>query len=95
MPIEGPVTRAKIDRTDDFSQAGERWRSYDERYRMSVVRNLGDELKKVEDRKVVDAMIDLFERCDAEMAKLIRRRSEGKLEELGKTATEQLASTAH
>jgi catalase len=71
--IEGRLTRAPIERTNDYAQAGERYRTMPEWERDDLVLNLVTLLGQAEE-DVQDRMIVHLERCDEEYG---RRVAEG------------------
>ncbi|OWA37200.1 catalase [Saccharibacillus sp. O16] len=46
-PLEGQVTRQRIAKTDDFSQAGDQYRSYTDQQRQNLLANLVNDLRQV------------------------------------------------
>jgi len=81
LTIAGTVTREKIPNPDDFTQAGETWRGLIPALRFSVVRNLGDELARVRDQKIVSTIIGFLTQADAPLGELVRRRARGELDD--------------
>lgn len=71
--VQGQLVRQKIDRANDFKQAGERYRQHTEAERDDLINNLVDNLKDA-DQVVKDKMVALFTQCDADYG---RRVSEG------------------
>lgn len=67
------LTRQKIDRQNNFAQAGERWRLHEDWEKDELVKNLVSTLAPVE-KHIQEKMIDLFNQCDAEYG---RRVAEG------------------
>ncbi len=61
--LSGRLTRATIARTNDYAQAGERYRTISDWEREDLVRNLVDMLGQCEDH-IQERMIDHFARCD-------------------------------
>jgi len=83
-PIEeAAATRASTPLIDDFTQAGESWRSFSAPMRVSVIRNLGDELAGVGDQKVVSTICGFLRRADAYLGDAVLRRARGQLADLG------------
>ncbi|GEO27880.1 catalase X [Alicyclobacillus acidoterrestris] len=71
--VSGHLVRQKIDRTNDFKQAGERYRAFEDWERDDLIANLVNGLSKC--RKVIqDKMIEHFTKADAEYG---RRVAEG------------------
>ena len=79
--IEGRLTRAPIERTNDYAQAGERYRTMPEWERDDLVLNLVTLLGQAEE-DVQDRMLVHLNRCDEEYG---RRVAEG----LGRTAPQE------
>ena len=67
------LVRAKIDRQNNFAQAGDRYRTFEDWEREDLITNLVSTLAPVE-KVVQDKMIDLFTQCDADYG---RRVAEG------------------
>jgi catalase len=67
------LVRQKIDRTNDFKQAGERWRMHEEWEKEDLVKNLVNTMQPAE-QHVKDKMVELFTKCDPEYG---RRVAEG------------------
>lgn len=59
------LVKQKIDRTNDFKQAGERYRTFEDWERDDLILNLVNTLKTA-DKRIQDKMIELFTQCDAE-----------------------------
>ncbi|WP_337103944.1 catalase [Paenibacillus sp. YIM B09110] len=60
MPLHGMAGRQRIDKTDDFTQAGERYRSLSEKQRSNLISNLTDELKQTNDEIRLRAICNFF-----------------------------------
>jgi catalase len=69
--VEGNLVRQKIERTNDFKQAGERFRAFDDWERDDLILNLVNTLKPA-DKRIQDKMIDLFTQCDEEYGRRVR-----------------------
>jgi catalase len=67
------LVREKIDRTNDFKQAGERFRMFEDWERDDLILNLVNTLKPVQPH-IQQKMIELFTQCDSEYG---RRVAEG------------------
>ncbi|WP_272898767.1 catalase [Paenibacillus sp. MMS18-CY102] len=65
-PLQGSVARQKITKTDDFTQAGERYRSLPEDEQEWLVRNLIGELQQTPEQTQLRAVCNFF-RADAEL----------------------------
>ena len=57
------LVRQKIDRTNDFKQAGERYRTFEDWEREDLISNLVGALAPA-NKIIQDKMIDLFTKCD-------------------------------
>ncbi|MBA2331825.1 MAG: catalase [Actinobacteria bacterium] len=71
--ISGRLTRSTISRTNDYGQAGERYRTMPDWEREDLVLNLTDLLGQCE-RQIQERMVEQFSRCDGELG---RRVAEG------------------
>jgi catalase len=71
--IEGNLTRGQIPRTNDYAQAGERYRTMPEWEREDLVFNMIDLLSQC-DRPIQERMVEQLTRCDPEYG---RRVAEG------------------
>jgi catalase len=71
--VSGKLTRSKIARTNDYAQAGERYRTMPDWEREDLVHNMIDLLGQCE-RQVQERMADHFAHCDADFG---RRVAEG------------------
>lgn len=67
------LVRQKIDRTNDFKQAGERYRAFEDWERDDLILNLVNTLKPAK-KEIQDKMIELFTKCDEDYG---RRVAEG------------------
>lgn len=88
LPLEQAVTREKIGLFDDFAQAGETWRSFSGPLRVSVIRNLGDELARVQNQRVVQTICGHLRQADPYLGDAVLRRSQGQLADLGAVEAE-------
>lgn len=68
-----PLVRQKIDRQNNFKQAGERFRAFEDWEREDLITNLVNTIKPAE-KHIQDRMVELFTQCDAEYG---RRVAEG------------------
>nr|WP_247236694.1 catalase [Telluribacter sp. SYSU D00476] len=71
--VEGKVVRQSIDRTNNFKQAGERFRLFEDWERNELINNLVNTLGPAQ-KHIQDRMIELFTQCDEEYG---RRVAEG------------------
>ncbi|RCW44933.1 catalase [Paenibacillus prosopidis] len=60
VPLQGSAGRRKIDKTDDFTQAGERYRSLPEEQQANLVANLVGELQQTNDDIRLRAICNFF-----------------------------------
>ena len=67
------LVRQKIDRTNNFQQAGERYRTFEQWEKDELILNLVNTLKPAQ-KHIQDKMISLFSQCDEEYG---RRVAEG------------------
>ncbi|MEX2184760.1 MAG: catalase [Chloroflexota bacterium] len=63
--VHGRLMRATIERTNDFAQAGDRFRTMPEWERDDLVKNLIDLLGQC-DREIQTRIVELFARCDSD-----------------------------
>ena len=63
--IHGRLVRTKIGRTNDFAQAGERYRTMPDWERADLVANMVGLLSRCE-RQIQDRIVGLFAQCDAD-----------------------------
>lgn len=70
---EGNLVKQKIDRTNDFKQAGERYRLFEDWERDELIRNLVNTLAPCH-QQIQDQMIELCTKCDEDYG---RRLKEG------------------
>ncbi len=63
--------RQKIDRPNDFAQAGDTYRAFDETEKNELISNLVDALKVCKPH-IQEAMVDYFTEADAEYGKRVR-----------------------
>ena len=71
--VEGNLVRQKIERTDDFAQAGERYRAFSDEERGELIRNLVGALSQCK-REIQERMVGYFTKADADYG---RRVAEG------------------
>ncbi|MCR8642637.1 catalase [Paenibacillus sp. N1-5-1-14] len=65
VAVNGPVTRQKIEKTNDFAQAGERYRTFSEQERDNLIANLVGDLQSVNEQTKLLAICNFF-RADRE-----------------------------
>ncbi|HVF05785.1 MAG TPA: catalase [Frankiaceae bacterium] len=69
--IEGRLTRATIERTNDYGQVGRRWREdMDDAERDDLVRNLVDALSQC-DKQIQEQMVVHLTRCDTDYGRRV------------------------
>jgi catalase len=91
MPeYSGRLVRQKIDRENNYQQAGERYRSFEDWERDELISNLVNTLKSA-NKIIQDKMIEHFTRCDADYG---RRVAEG-LQNMSTDAQKGPSGTAH
>lgn len=64
-PLQGAAGRQRIDKTDDFTQAGERYRSFSDQERDHLISNLVNDLKQTNENIQLRAVCNFF-RADRE-----------------------------
>ncbi|GMA16136.1 catalase [Deinococcus metallilatus] len=69
--VEGKLVRESIDRTNNFGQAGEQYRAFEDWERDDLINNLVANLKDAA-QVIQDKMIDLFTQCDADYGRRVR-----------------------
>lgn len=70
---DASLVRQKIERTNDFKQAGERYRAFEDWERDDLILNLVNTLAPAQ-KHIQDKMVELFTQCDADYG---RRVAEG------------------
>jgi catalase len=83
------LVRQKIDRQNNFKQAGERYRLFEDWERDDLINNLVNTLAPAQ-KHIQDKMVELFTQCDAEYG---RRVAEGLKEKSGKTDSGPIGTT--
>ena len=68
--VSGPVTRQTISRTNNYGQAGERWRAFEEWERVELVTNLVDALSQC-GADIQQRMLWHFSQADAEYGRRV------------------------
>jgi catalase len=69
--VQGPVIRQKISRTNDYQQAGERYRTFHDEERDDLILNLVSALKQC-DAHIQERMVEHFMQCDPEYGTRVR-----------------------
>jgi catalase len=67
---EANLVKQKIERTNDFKQAGERYHMFEDWERDDLILNLVNTLSTC-DKRIQDKMIELFTRCDEEYGRKV------------------------
>ena len=83
------LVRQKIDRTNDFKQAGERYRTFEDWEREDLISNLVNALAPA-NKIIQDKMIELFTKCDPDYGQQVAdgiMSAEKMMNENGKPAT--------
>jgi catalase len=70
--LDGDITRLKISLTNDFEQAGERYRSLGKMNQDHLVDNIVDSLGKA-DKPIQQRMVENLTRADPELGKLVKK----------------------
>jgi len=95
--VEGKLVRAKIEKTNDFGQAGERWRMFSDFERDELINNLVGALRDCR-KEIQDRMVGYFTQADPDYG---RRVAEGiaaggpGVEQTKKTATREAEQRGH
>jgi catalase len=66
FPIGTSTIQSKIDKENNFIQAGETYRSFSKKDQDNLIKNLGQTLISVKDKKVVAKMISYFYQADSD-----------------------------
>lgn len=69
FPAGITTTQATIDKENNFKQAGDTYRSFSKKDQDNLIKNLGNALNGVKDKKVVAKMISYFYQADADYGK--------------------------
>jgi len=69
--VQGNLVRQTIERTNDFKQAGERYRSFEEWEREELINNLGAGLSGCR-KDIQEKMIEYFTQCDQDYGRRVR-----------------------
>lgn len=79
---------APIERTNDYGQAGQTYRSFEDWERDELIKNLSDALA-VCDKRIQDAMIEHFTKADEDYGRRVKKGIEKKMKELAKQEREK------
>ncbi|MES1023031.1 catalase-related domain-containing protein [Gloeocapsa sp. BRSZ] len=69
--VEGSVTRQKISRTNDYGQAGDRYRAFSDEERDDLILNLVNALKQC-NSDIQERMVEHFTQADPEYGSRVR-----------------------
>ena len=69
--VAGNLVRQPIDRTNNFAQAGERYRMFEDWERNDLINNLISALKPAK-KHIQDKMVELFSQCDEDYGRRVR-----------------------
>lgn len=72
---------APIERTNNYGQAGETYRSFEDWERDELIKNLSEALA-ISDKKIQDAMIEHFTKADEDYGRRVKEGIEKKMKEL-------------
>jgi catalase len=86
------LVRQKIERTNDFKQAGERYRAFEDWERNDLILNLVNTLAPAA-KVIQDKMIDMFTKCDEEYGRRVKEGLEKKAKEMKTPAPSGAAHT--
>jgi catalase len=83
-----PLVRQKIDRQNNFRQAGERFRAFEDWEREELISNLVNTIKPAE-KQIQDKMVELFTQCDAEYGRRVAEGLNAAVSEPGPIGTKE------
>ncbi|GAB4023214.1 catalase [Spirosoma koreense] len=95
--VAGNVIRQPIDRTNNFKQAGERYRLHEDWERDDLISNLVNALSGAE-QPIQDKMIELFTLCDEEYGRRVReglQQSQSNGQASAEEAVQEAVETSH
>src|SRR5687768_3023307 len=70
---EANLVRQKIDRQNNFGQAGETFRNFEDWEREELINNLGNDLAKC-DTRIQEKMLEYFTQADENYGRLVREK---------------------
>ncbi|WP_051239601.1 catalase [Pontibacillus halophilus] len=85
--VEGKLQRSEIDRTNDYKQAGERYRTFEDWERNDLITNLVNSLKPCTP-EIQHKMVEMFWKCDADYGRRVGEGLGMKFKEDGTVDTE-------
>ena len=68
--VQGNIVRQSISRTNDYKQAGERYRSFSDAERNDLINNLVSALKQC-NQDIQERMVTMFSKCDTDYGKRV------------------------
>jgi catalase len=89
---EAHLVRQKIDRQNNFGQAGETFRNFEDWEREELINNLGNDLAKC-DKRIQEKMLEYFTQADENYGRLVKERIEMATQELMKMKHQQTTGT--
>ncbi|EYB69143.1 catalase [Deinococcus phoenicis] len=95
--VEGNLVRQSIERTNNFGQAGEQYRNFEDWEREDLINNLVANLKDAA-QVIQDRMIDLFTQCDPDYGRRVAEglaRAGQSMEEKKEEAVQQAEERSH
>lgn len=92
--VAGNLMREPIDRTNNFSQAGERYRTFEDWERNDLINNLVDALSGAIPA-VQNRMVELFSQCDEDYGRRVREGLEQRRNGNGQPAGQVSPEAAH
>ncbi|APH06115.1 catalase [Bacillus weihaiensis] len=95
--IEGKLVRQKIDRENNFKQAGETYREFSDLERDELIMNLVENLKMCH-QEIKETMVEMFYKCDEDYGKRVEEglkhaKMDNKMEDAVKKAENEGHST--
>ncbi|WP_309544736.1 catalase-related domain-containing protein [Alkalilimnicola ehrlichii] len=79
LALSGTTQQRGIERTQNFAQAGDFYRSLDAGERANLIRNLAADLGQVEDDDIKHTMLSFFYKADEEYGRRITEAVDGNL----------------
>ena len=81
-PLSGTTIQQAIAKTDNFTQAGELYRSYSESEKTNLIANMSGDLGQVKDKRIVYKMVSFFFQADADYGARLARALNLKLDDV-------------
>lgn len=82
--LSGHTQQNKISKENNFSQAGDLYRSFSESEKKNLISNLASDLKQVSDKKVKNIMLSYFYQADKSFGKRLTAAVKGRLDDVKK-----------